>query len=993
MPESARPGRSVPRRRAQAAATLAVSAIAALAATSPASAVNTVSTANGAAWQIHDAASPALDTGSVRAITDNAFYGFGGIKVRVGSVPASDPTAKFNGETIRGFGLEFDGVDSFATTHAVRLGGVQISRAVKVGTAGNWTRWVDSFRNTTDQDIAVEVSFGGTAGLNTTGQQSQVVASSSGDTTIAANDSWVEVANSGAAGPATRGPHAVVLGTASFSGTTFGTGNQQRNPFSTALPTTGLDANFYGYENTITVPAGRTVSLLHFVVAGRGETAGTAGSQITAVRNAATSLAASPNLDDLSVGVRCSIANFNVATTPGFDPAACATAKAPEIHPPVGPERHVTTSKYDVVDKSITELLADMASGATTSQEITRAYLDRIAAYDTGAFGFHAYIHVADDAMAQAKAADEARAKGSKLPLLGVPVSLKDLYDTKDMPTTDGTLALKDWQPKKDAFQVARIRAAGAVILGKSNLSEFANSGSYSESGFGMTANAFGPSKSSLGSSGGPAVSTALSMAGFAMGTQTGVSLYAPSTGASLVSLRGTDGISSGSGVMPLTYLQDFEGPIARTTSDIARVLNVTTGTDPDDPATVHADADAKRPADWTTSLDPGALRGKRIGYIPNAFDGDPTTYTYGQDDGTAAAVRARFADLEAAGATMVPITAPAPSQSTTVPGGTGNRSRTEEGWQSYWEDQENPPFTTASGILSSPKNLPYNRRTLAPAPRLTTDDVDRIIAARDAAKALWKTYMDDAGVDAIVYPGFRSDVYENDGAQTLSSDRGTNVPTSNVGLPTLILPVGANPHGDPISLQIVGRAFDDAKVLGYGYALEQQLGGKGHLLSSYAPRLAYDATATPTTPVIATPPAPVTTAPAEKPTETSPAASAPASGTAAPAATTPAAPARTVRVSTRGVRLDRQGRFAITVSCAKGRTSCRVRVVVKRGSSPVATRTVTVRAGRSVRLLARPNAAMRRSLLRGRTVSVRVALSGTGIKATSGTLRVAPRR
>jgi amidase len=90
------------------------------------------------------------------------------------------------------------------------------------------------------------------------------------------------------------------------------------------------------------------------------------------------------------------------------------------------------------------------------------------------------------------------------------------------------------------------------------------------------------------------------------------------------------------------------------------------------------------------------------------------------------------------------------------------------------------------------------------------------------------------------VYPGFRSDVYDNDGAQTISSDRGSGVPTSNVGLPTLVLPVGANPHGDPMSLQIVGRAWDDEKVLGFGYALEQQLGGAGHLVPSTAPRLAY---------------------------------------------------------------------------------------------------------------------------------------------------------
>ena len=291
---------------------------------------------------------------------------------------------------------------------------------------------------------------------------------------------------------------------------------------------------------------------------------------------------------------------------------------------------------------------------------------------------------------------------------------VKDLYDTKDMPTTDGSLAFEGWQPKRDACQVKRLRDAGAVILGKGNLSEFANSGSYSESGYGMVWNAFKPSKTSLGSSGGSAVAVATSLAGFGMGSQTGVSLYAPSTGASLVTLRGTDGIASGAGVMPLTWLQDFAGPIARTTSDIARILNATTGTDPDDIATVHADADGKRPADWKDALDRNALQGKRIGYMTSWFTGSPS---YGQADGTAEALLARFADIQAAGATMVEMASQPPS-GPSGPTLTGNRA--EEGWQQYFDLHENPPYTTASGILSSPKVLPYNRQTVPARARLT---------------------------------------------------------------------------------------------------------------------------------------------------------------------------------------------------------------------------------------------------------------------------------
>ncbi len=797
---------------------LLTAAAAALVAAAPAGAVTTVTSANGANWQIHDAAPPILDTGSVRAITDNAFFGFGGIRVRVSGVPASDPSRRFNGELMRGFGLRFDGTDAFATTEPVVLGGVAISRTIKVGTAGNWTRWLDTFANTTSRTVTVDVSFGGTAGYNSGNNRSFVVAS---------DPAWVEVAASATtAGPSPRGPSAVVLGAP------HATGNFQYGPFATPLPATGLESNFYGYNSTLTLLPGQTRSLLHFVVAGRAETTTTAGAQIAAVKSTATALAAAPDLSGIDAVASCTIANF-------VPDSSCASTPAPAA-PPETTERYpVTTSSYDVVDKSVTQMQADMEAGVTTSQQITRAYLDRIAAYDGGPFGFHTYITVASDAMAQAKAADDARAAGAKGGLLGIPVNVKDLYDTKDMPTTDGSLAFEGWQPRRDAFQVARLRAAGAVILGKGTLSEFANSGSYSDSGYGMVWNAFKPSKTSLGSSGGPAVATALSLAGFGMGTQTGVSLYAPSTGASLVSLRGTDGISSGAGVMPLTWLQDFEGPIARTTSDVAAILNVTTGTDPDDPATVHADADHRRPADWRIALDAHALAGKRIGYVPAAFDGN---FSYGQDDGTSAALEARFADIEAAGATMVPIAAAAPSAPPS-PSLTGNR--TEEGWQRYFDRQENPPYHTASEILSSPKVLPYNSRTTPARPRLTEADVQAILLNRDEYKARYKAWMDAAGVDAVVYPGFRSDVYDNDGAQTISSDRASNVPTSNVGLPTLILPVGANPHGDPMSLQFVGRAFDDEKMLGFGYALEQQLGGKGHLVPlASAPRLSYETSA-----------------------------------------------------------------------------------------------------------------------------------------------------
>ena len=527
----------------------------------------------------------------------------------------------------------------------------------------------------------------------------------------------------------------------------------------------------------------------------------------------------------------------------------CSATPAPPV-PVFTPAKAPTTgSPYDVVNKSITQMGADMAAGLTTSVAITRAYLDRIAAYDEGPFGFHSYITVAKDALAQAAAADARRAAGEKGDLLGIPVNVKDLYDTKDMPTTDGSLAFEGWQPKRDAFQVARLRAAGAVILGKGNLSEFANSGSYSESGYGMVWNAFKPSKSSLGSVRRPG----------GRGRDVAGRLRHGLADRRVV-VRALDRRVAGVAARHRRHLLDR----GRDAADVAAGLRRPDRAD-DERCRPHPQRHHRhRPGGRLQHLRqrgrqasrgledrarPNALQGKRIGYMTSWFTGSPS---YGQDDGTAQAVLARFADLQAAGATMVEMASAAPSGPA---GPTLSGNRGEEGWQQYFDRQVDPPFHTAAEILSSPKVLPYNRGTTPARARLTAADNQAIMANRDEYKARIKTWMDTNNVDAVVYPGFRSDVYDNDGAQTLSSDRNSGVLTSGVGLPTLILPVGANPHGDPISIQIMGRAFDDAKMLGFGYALEQQLGGAGHLVPATAPKLPYSVD-TPAPPIGGTVPA-----------------------------------------------------------------------------------------------------------------------------------------
>ncbi|MGN8647297.1 amidase [Gracilibacillus sp. HCP3S3_G5_1] len=777
------------------------------------SAVSNVPTNNGAVWQVHDATPPGLDTGSLRSVSDSSIQGFGNIFVQVSG--KEEPL--FNGEMMRGFGLEFDGEDTFVSTQAVNLGGVHITRDLKIGDDGHWTRFFDTFTNTTKKDIEVNVSFGGALGYGEGNTQATIQTTSSGDSLITESDAWSLVATSNE----NERPTGVVIGSpAPHRGAISGMGNQERNPFETPMATSGHEANFYGYINSFTIAPGETKSLARFVLVGP------TGSDSQAITMEQLNiLAEEPDFTDLSREQICSLENWDLGALSDFESDSCSKYTALDI--PAAPQEiePFTTSKYDVVNKSIAELQADMEAGITTSEEITRAYLDRIAVYDSGPFGFHAFIHVANDAIEQAKAADQARKEGETGELLGIPIAIKDLFDTKDMPTTGGTRALEGWQPETDAYQVAKLRENRAVLIGKANMSEFARSGGYSESGWGQVWNALYPSKTSFGSSGGSAVAVATSMAAGAMGSQTGVSLYAPSVGASLTTFRGTDGMASLSGIMPLTWAQDYGGPIARTVTDLAYLLNATTGTDPQDELTVLADE--KRPEDWTTHLDAEALNGKRIGYIPSSF---VSSYT---DDGTGEAVISHFADIEAAGGTMVEMSSP-PSGGRS-PGG----SRLEEGWARYIELHENFPYANGNEVQMSPDVLPYNTRSNLNNSRMTEEQVDAWLDYRANYKDIIAAWMDEFDVDAVVYPGFISDMYNNDSSNNqLTSDRATGVLTSSVGLPTVVVPVGTNPNGYSISMQLVGRAWSDGEILGLGYALEQQTNGQQ--LTTHAPALKY---------------------------------------------------------------------------------------------------------------------------------------------------------
>lgn len=810
--------------RAMALPVAAVLGIGALAVSAPASALSSVTTANGATVSINDARRPGLDTGSIRNVSGSRMEGFGNVFVHV-DAPA-DEAPRMNDQMMRGYGLTAAAAGSYRSTRSVRLGDVLMTRKVQVATATSTTSFFDTFTNASTDPVTIEVSFGGSLGsgltATTSPNKATVNATGSGDAAVDVADTWITATT-----PGNTRPTGVVVGAG-----VDGLGDQQSNPFTTDYVPTGSRANDLGFVRELTIEPGETQSLMQYVVVG-------ALADTTQIATDTAALAAAPDLANLTLDEICTLQNWDISAYA----AACVGAEPLQLPGADVEVEHRTSVAYDVTGKTIADLQADMVSGEVTSVEITKAYLDRIEAYDAGPLGFHSFITVAKNAVAQAVAADQARAAGTTGDLLGVPIALKDLYDTKDMPTSGGTLALEDWEPGADAWQVAKLREAGAVIIGKTNLSEFANSGSWSESGFMQTWNALYPSKSSFGSSGGSATAVRADLAAAAMGTQTGVSLYAPSTGASLSTFRGTDGLTSTNGVMPLTWATDYAGPMAKSITDIASLLDATatqtTGNNPDDLLTSRVD-NSLRPAEWKSALKADALQGKVIGYVPTAF---ASTAIIDDNAGQVALDQAREA-IEAAGGTLVALATaqtapPAPSGSFPTTGSAG-----AEGWERYIAEQRPGvfPYTTKQ-LLESQKNLPYNVSGNYTSQPMDDTSVENLLARRDAYKTTAAAWMDTAfgetPVDAVVYPGFLTSIGNNDATSAVfSSDRASGVITQTAGLPTAILPIGTNDEGQSNNIQLVGRAWDDAEVLGMGYAIEQQ--AKAATSTDFAPALAW---------------------------------------------------------------------------------------------------------------------------------------------------------
>ncbi|MEP6730304.1 MAG: amidase family protein, partial [bacterium] len=310
---------------------------------------------------------------------------------------------------------------------------------------------------------------------------------------------------------------------------------------------------------------------------------------------------------------------------------------------------------FDVTETTIADIHAAMRAGTLSCRELVNAYLQRIAAYDKNGPSINAIIVVNPNALVVADSLDRRMAnRGMVGALHCIPMIVKDNFETTDLPTTAGSLSLQGMIPRQDAFMVRRIREAGAIVLAKSNMAEFAFTPFETVSSIlpGYTKNPYALDRVTAGSSGGTAAAVASSFGESGLGTDTGNSIRGPSAHQSLVGIRSTMGLTSRDGVAPLSLAADIAGPMARTVADAVAVFQVVAGEDPAD--TVTARGRGHRATDYAAFLNRDALKGARIGVLHQAYDRDTT------DPEVVRVFTAALDDMRRQGATIVdPVAVP----------------------------------------------------------------------------------------------------------------------------------------------------------------------------------------------------------------------------------------------------------------------------------------------------------------------------------------------
>ena len=454
-------------------------------------------------------------------------------------------------------------------------------------------------------------------------------------------------------------------------------------------------------------------------------------------------------------------------------------------------------------------------SGANvTSVELVRQYLARIEAFDQRGPKLNAMIYVNPRALDDAAALDrERREQGPRGPLHGIPVILKDNYDTFDMPTTGGSIALAGHVPDDDGYQVAKLREAGAVFIGKANMHELAFGLTTVSSLGGQTLNPYDPARVPGGSSGGTGAAIASEFAAIGMGSDTCGSIRVPAANNNLFGLRVTQGLSSRDGIVPLALTQDLGGPLARSVVDLVLVLDATVGPDPADPQT--AISAGRIPDTYTAFLREDGLEGVRLGMLrPFLLEDGPTAPV-------TRVVRRAASLMEEHGAELVELDIDVEDIDDVFGGASVIMMEMKFHLRDYLETAGDVSVRTLGDIIDNGlyhKDLTDRLQSANEAVENSEDYRERL-AKRSVIQRMLLGVMEDHNLDAIVYPSLR-----HKPARIGDPQPGNSCTLAAYsGLPAFGLPAGFTDDGLPVGIELLGKPFGEGELIAMAFAYEQK--------------------------------------------------------------------------------------------------------------------------------------------------------------------------
>ncbi|MBE9077264.1 amidase [Romeria aff. gracilis LEGE 07310] len=513
----------------------------------------------------------------------------------------------------------------------------------------------------------------------------------------------------------------------------------------------------------------------------------------------------------------------------------------------------VEAATFSLEDASIADVQAAFKADALTSVELTQLYLNRIATYDQAGPNINAVPVINPKALDQAARLDKLWQQGKKVgPLHGIPVIIKDSYDVKDLQTTNGVEELKTFTANDDSFAAERLKKAGAIVLGKANMSTWAFSYDGISEAYGPVINPYAPDRTPGGSSSGTGAGVAASFAMLGMGGETGGSIRVPSTHNALVGLKPSAGLISVDGTWPLVTERDVVGPMAKSVADVATAMDALVAPDPANIWNPYIpDIEAVKPDSYQNFLSDTSLEGKVLG-LPRPYigKGDPAKgESFPLDPQVAAAFETAKQTLKAQGATLREVDIPA-----------------HETWFIDFLVNENPPFGYPTDSDRSLQSRAYYYEQLVKGydddkiksfvdlldiysedyryygyvkaiadtiaagedkPWEELPDVEQALDAIDALRTLqYEDFMESSGIDAFVFPTLNylappqgegaSEVYATYGS--LPARFEANI----LGVPGITVPMGYSEEGIPMSLEFMGNYFGESEIIGYAYDYEQ---------------------------------------------------------------------------------------------------------------------------------------------------------------------------